>query len=196
MTTAEIQRTQERIGVEPDGFWGPISTDACKRHLRAMMPSPHPFPKEINVESFYGKHGVDGGFTPPTKKIVLPFAIYYKGSEVRALYPHVKCAASLLGVFERLAFAYPTEAARRASGILTYDGLYNPRLKRNGVTWSMHSWAIAIDLNMSKNGNMTHWPARATMPLEVMECFAKEGWMSAGAFWSRDAMHFQATCPP
>jgi hypothetical protein len=26
-----------------------------------------------------------------------------------------------------------------------------------------------------------------------MEEFAKEGWLSAGAFWSRDAMHFQAT---
>jgi hypothetical protein len=31
------------------------------------------------------------------------------------------------------------------------------------------------------------------MPIEVMEEFAKEGWLPAGAFWSRDAMHFQAT---
>jgi hypothetical protein len=26
-----------------------------------------------------------------------------------------------------------------------------------------------------------------------MEEFAKEGWLAAGAFWGRDAMHFQAT---
>jgi hypothetical protein len=31
------------------------------------------------------------------------------------------------------------------------------------------------------------------MPLEVMEAFAREGWVSAGAFWSRDAMHHQST---
>jgi hypothetical protein len=31
------------------------------------------------------------------------------------------------------------------------------------------------------------------MPIEVMECFAREGWLSAGAFWGYDAMHFQAT---
>jgi hypothetical protein len=27
----------------------------------------------------------------------------------------------------------------------------------------------------------------------VMEEFAKEGWLAAGAFWSRDSMHMQAT---
>jgi hypothetical protein len=27
----------------------------------------------------------------------------------------------------------------------------------------------------------------------VMEFFAVGGWLSAGAFWGRDAMHFQAT---
>jgi hypothetical protein len=31
------------------------------------------------------------------------------------------------------------------------------------------------------------------MPIQVMEEFAKEGWLAAGAFWGRDAMHFQAT---
>jgi hypothetical protein len=31
------------------------------------------------------------------------------------------------------------------------------------------------------------------MPIEVMEEFAKEGWLPAGAFWSRDSMHFQST---
>jgi hypothetical protein len=43
------------------------------------------------------------------------------------------------------------------------------------------------------NGNHAHWPLTADMPLVVMEEFAREGWLSAGAFWGRDAMHFQAT---
>jgi hypothetical protein len=59
----------------------------------------------------------------------------------------------------------------------------------------MHAWMNAIDINAGRNGNKTSWPVNATMPIEVMECFAQEGWLSAGAFWGRDAMHFQATAP-
>jgi hypothetical protein len=194
MTNEQIKAVQKRIGAEPDGFWGPLSIKACEKHLRGMMPKPAPFPKQAKVEAFYGRHGVKNGFTPPTKKITLPFTIFYEGDAVKVLRPHEKCADSLLAVFERLAIAFPTKEKRQAAGILTYDGLYNPRKMRGSTTeWSMHAWAIAIDLNASKNGNETHWPSKAVMPIEVMECFAQEGWTAAGAFWGRDAMHFQAT---
>lgn len=197
MTQAEIMKIQKKIGTTADGFWGPKSEAACRAHLRKLMPSPNPFPEEDDDEitAFYGPHGVKDGFTPPTKVIQLPFPIFYGSTKVVKLSPHEKCADSLKRVFERLAEAFPTEAERKKAGILTYDGLYNPRKKRGGTSWSMHAWAIAIDLNAGKNGNATHWPKKATMPLEVMECFAAEGWTSAGAFWSRDAMHFQATKP-
>lgn len=193
MTTAEIQRTQDRIGVEPDGFWGPLSTAAAKAHLRGLMPATSPFPTQADVAKYYGPHGVKDGFTPPRTAITLPFPIYYESAPIVTLRPHALCAVSLLAVFNRLADAFPDESSRRKAGILTYDGLYNPRPMRGGSSWSMHSWAIAIDLNAEHNGNTEHWPARAVMPIEVMECFAAEGWLSAGAFWSRDAMHFQAT---
>lgn len=187
---------QERIGVEPDGFWGPKSIWACQKYLRAMMPTPHPFPPQSNVSAFYGPHGVPRGYTPPMQPIHLPFAVYYDGKEVNSLRPHEKCAESLAAVFKALAHAYPKTEDRKAAGILTYDGLYNPRRIRGGSTaWSMHSWAIAIDLDAEHNGNLTHWPTRAKMPFTVMECFACHGWTAAGAFWGRDAMHFQATAP-
>jgi len=64
---------------------------------------------------------------------------------------------------------------------------------RGGTSYSLHARGAAIDLDAENNGNLTHWPTAATMPLEVMECFAREGWLSAGAFWGRDAMHHQAT---
>jgi hypothetical protein len=198
MTRAEIIRTQERIGTVGDGFWGPQSIAACQRHLRGMMPSPHPFPVEGSAEflEFFGPHGEENGHTPPSRKITLPFTIYYDQTPVTALRVHERCADSLLGVFERLAAVYPDESSRRAAGILAYGGLYNPRLKRGSTqSWSMHAWMNAIDLNPGKNGNKTSWPVSATMPIEVMECFAQEGWLSAGAFWGRDAMHFQATAP-
>lgn len=195
MTKEQIIDIQRRVGTAPDGIWGPKSTAACKRHLAGLMPSPHPFPEEENVTDFYGPHGVPNGYTPPTKVIKLPFTVYFEGSAVNALRPHEKCADSLLRVFERLAVMYPCDGDRRAAGILTYDGLYNPRPKRGGNSWSMHSWAIAIDIDADRNGNLVPWPTKATMPLTVMECFAREGWMAAGAFWSRDAMHFQSTAP-
>lgn len=196
MTRAEIIKTQQRIGVTADGFWGPVSIQACERHLRGMMPVPLRFPKQSGVPTFYGPHGEQGGYTPPLRKIRLPFQLRCQltGQVVSHLQPHEKCADSLLAVFEHLARAYPTQAAREEAGIIAFDGLYNPRMMRgsSGV-WSMHSWAIAIDLNSSRNGLRTHWPTVASMPIEVMECFAREGWTSGGAFWSRDAMHFQAT---
>lgn len=195
MTLTQIIATQKRVGTTPDGFWGPKSTEAAKKHLRGMMPDPHPFPTQANVTKFYGPHGEPGGFSPPVKTIRLPFTIFYEGTAVKVLRPHEKCADSLLAVFERLAKVFPTEAARHEAGILTYDGLYAPRPMRGGTAWSMHSWAIAIDLNAAKNGNKWHWPVQAVMPIEVMECFAREGWTAAGAFWSRDAMHMQATRP-
>jgi len=195
MTEAQIIHVQRRIGAEADGYWGPKSEKACRAYLLDLMPRPHPFPKPSQVTAFYGPHG-DEHFTPPTRKIELPFAIYYGERRVTTLNPHVKCADSLERVFQRLGGIYPTEQARKAAGIATYDGLYNPRLMRGSSTkWSMHSWAIAIDLDAGDNGNSTHWPTKATMPLEVMECFAKEGWTAAGAFWGRDAMHFEATNP-
>lgn len=197
MNESEIKRTQRRVETDDDGFWGSLSTAACQDHLAGMMPARFPTQAQVSRgRSIYGAHGEKGGYSPPTKKITLPFPLHLYGNPdrlVRTLSPHEQCADSLLAVFERLAEAFPTEAAKRKAGILCYDGLYNPRTMRGGSSWSMHSWAIAIDLNAGENGNTTHWPTRASMPIEVMECFAKEGWLSAGAFWSRDAMHFQAT---
>lgn len=194
MKANEIKAIQERIGVEPDGFWGPRSIAACKIHLSAMMPNPHPFPVQENVPLFYGPHGAPGGYTPPMATINLPFTVFYEGQPIQTLRAHEKVAASLARVFERLNNRYTDRVDRVASGILVYDGLYNPRKIRGGSSsWSMHSWAIAIDLDAERNGLFTHWPTKAMMPLTVMECFAKEGWLAAGAFWGRDAMHFQAT---
>jgi hypothetical protein len=74
-----------------------------------------------------------------------------------------------------------------------YAGVYNNRPMRGGSLPSLHARGAAIDLAPDTNGNLVPWPVSADMPLVVMECFAREGWLSAGAFWGRDAMHAQAT---
>jgi hypothetical protein len=197
MNKTDIKFTQGRVGAVVDGFWGPESTRKAKSHLRAMMPSGR-FPTQRQVRSnrsIFGTHGVPDGASPPTKRIRLPFALHLYGDSahlVRTLGPHEKCADALLSVFQRLDQEF-AKSERKEAGILDYYGIYNPRSTRGGSVWSMHAYAIAIDLDAGRNQNRNHWPVASHMPIRVMECFAKEGFLAAGAFWSRDAMHFQST---
>ena len=193
MKRDEIKEMQAKLGVEIDGFWGPKSIAACQAHLKRMMPDPHPFPTQRGVPDFYGRHGEKRGYTPPMAVVELPFTVYYEDTAMTKLRAHEKVADSLRRVFEHLAEVYPSAEEQKTAGVSVFDGIYNPRPMRNGSSWSMHAWAIAIDLDAGRNTNLSNWPYRSNMPLEVFECFAKEGWMSAGAFWGRDAMHQQAT---
>ncbi len=190
MTTEDIIIMQRAIGVTPDGFWGPRSIAACKKHLRDLMPivSPWPSPDVASLRAFYGEPGDEDNLTV----IEFPYPIYYGGKLVKTTRVHKKCAASLLRVLDDVERLMPFRP-----GIVdeakNYGGCYNDRNKRGGTTKSLHAWGAAIDLDADDNSFRDAWPVKADMPLEIMECFAKEGWISAGAFWGYDAMHFQAT---
>ena len=192
MTTSEIMRMQKKIGVEPDGFFGPKSMEACKRHLRKLMPSPHPWPKpdQKSMESFYGKAG-----HVSIVKVAVPYKMHlYDGPKtIQAITVHSKVAKSFERILNDLKRVYPTEAERSEAGINKFFGSYVVRSMRTGKAWSKHAWAVAVDFDANRNGLFTNWPTRSKMPLEVMECFAKEGWLNLGWLIGRDAMHFQAT---
>jgi hypothetical protein len=186
MTRIEIQEMQKRIGATPDGFWGPQSIAACQKHLRKLMPKPHPWPKsdQASLSAFYGAAG------DPMQLTVIPvltLGVHYDGKPVKSIMCHHKVAQSLKRILEEIA------AGPHAAILRQYAGVYNNRTMRNGTSPSLHARGAAIDLAPDANANSTHWPIRATMPLGVMESFAREGWLPAGAFWGRDAMHFQAT---
>ena len=59
MTKAEIIALQARIGTTPDGIWGDVSTAACERHLRALMPKQHRWTTgdETSVIARFGEPG-------------------------------------------------------------------------------------------------------------------------------------------
>lgn len=198
MNQNEIKHVQERIGTTVDGYWGELSTRAAIIHLTALTP-PNRFPTQSKVregDSIFGQHGTEDGFTPPMTSIRLPFALHLYGESHNILEKiscNTACATALEAVFHRLAEQFPNTGTRKKAGVLDYYGIYNPRFSRNARVWSMHSYAIAIDLDANRNNNRSHWPTRSKMSIEIMECFAQEGFLSAGAFWSRDAMHFQAT---
>ena len=186
MNRTQIIQLQERIGTEADGFWGPKSTAACQRHLRALMPSPNPWPSssETALQRFYGSAGDESQLVNAPAPSWL--RLYDTNRRVRTIRCHKLVADSLLRALNAAHEVAPDVAKR-------YFGCYVFRNMRGGSRKSTHARGIAIDLAATGNGNRTHWPTRAAMPIEVMECFAREGWLAAGAFWSRDAMHFQAT---
>ena len=190
MTSIEIKAIQTRIGVTPDGFWGPISISACKRHLIALMPTPNPWPRSdrTSIESFFGLPGDESNLVP----FIFPFPTYYGDRRVLTGRCHHKVKDSLLRVLTDIGDRYG-EAKAIIEEAQDYGGIYNFRKKRGASSLSLHSWGIAIDLDADDNAFRDSWPMKADMPLEIMECFAREGWLSAGAFWGYDAMHFQAT---
>jgi hypothetical protein len=186
MNKNQIIAMQQRIGTTPDGFWGPKSIAACQKHLRALMPSPNPWPGQSQAElgKFYGAAGDESQLV---NLDVRGLGLQYEGSAVKSVRCHTKVAASLKRILTAIA------QGPHAWVLKEYAGVYNNRNMRGGSLPSLHARGAAIDLAPGTNGNKTSWPASATMPLEVMEEFAKEGWLSAGAFWGRDGMHHQAT---
>ena len=186
MTRNQIIELQKRVGAAPDGFWGPASIKACKSHLRALMPVDHPWPTtdQAALTKFYGRAGDESMLV---NLAVGDLDIRYDGKNVKSIRCHHKVAPSLRRILEEIA------KTPYAWVLKEFGGVYNNRPMRGGSLPSLHARGAAIDLAPSTNANREHWPSSANMPIEIMEIFAKEGWLPAGAFWSRDAMHFQAT---
>lgn len=187
MTRTDIIAIQQRIGTTPDGFWGPKSIAACQRHLKALMPHPNPWPS-TDQRALTALYGEPGDESQLINLNVSSLDVRYNDQKVKTIRVHWGCAESLLRILKAISIT------PHAYILTRYAGCYNNRPMRGSVSIpSLHARGAAIDLDPATNGNHTAWPVKATMPLEVMEAFAREGWVAAGAFWGRDAMHFQAT---
>jgi hypothetical protein len=186
MTRAQIITMQDRIGTTPDGFWGPKSIAACQRHLRGLMPkgSNWPSSSQAALQGFYGSPGDESRLVNLN---VQGLGVRYDGKPVRTIRCHERVGDSLRRVLADIA------SGPHAAILATYAGVYNNRPMRGGSLPSLHARGAAIDLDPGTNRLSQSWPVSATMPLEVMECFAREGWVGLGWLIGRDAMHFQAT---
>jgi hypothetical protein len=185
MNLEQIKALQKAVGAEPDGHFGPKSIAAVQAHLRARIAvstNKWPATDQGSLTAFYGAAGDESKLV----RIDAPDGILYEGQAVKKVLCHSKVAESLKRILTKLVVQFP-EIARQ------YAGCYNNRAMRGGSTPSLHARGAAIDFDPDNNGNHTSWPVAATMPLGVMEIFADEGWISAGAFWGRDGMHMQAT---
>lgn len=191
MTPIEIAAIQEKIGATPGSIWGRQSIALSQAHLASLMPKPNPWPDDSDqntLTAFYGRAGDENQLV----QVDCPIPMKYDGRRVRTLRVHRKCAPSLLAILNDIYERHGHER-RIMKHVEDYAGIFNNRTMRGGTTPSLHARGAAIDLSAGTNGNHTTWPLVATMPFEIMEAFSRHGWISAGAFWGRDAMHFQAT---
>jgi hypothetical protein len=69
----------------------------------------------------------------------------------------------------------------------TWDGCFNIRKKRGLNSWSLHSWAIAVDINAAWNG----LGKEPQMTPELVKCFTDAGFDWGGKWKRKDGMHFQ-----
>lgn len=112
-------------------------------------------------------------------KLPLAWALDRYASRVRC---HRLIAPALQWVFERI------KSEGLDDMISDYGGCYNFRMKRTSSSLSLHSWGIAIDLNVLDNPV----GSEGDMPEELIEIFGEAGFFWGGNFKKiRDPQHFQ-----
>jgi hypothetical protein len=106
-----------------------------------------------------------------------------KGTTARGFYCHKLLVSVFQKAFEEIVLSGLTDE------IKTFDGCFNVRkIRGSSSTMSLHSWAIAIDLNYKGNELGNDNPE---MNSEVIAIFAKHGFYWGGNFKRRDGMHFE-----
>lgn len=73
------------------------------------------------------------------------------------------------------------------SELKTWDGCFNIRKKRGLSSMSLHSWAIAIDVNAFENG----LGVNPKLSSGFVKCFTDAGFDWGGTWQRKDGMHFQ-----
>lgn len=154
-------------------------------------------PGQTQLTAFYGPHGVKDGASPPTTTVACPWTLrlaWDLSSKTTRIGCHTKVAASLGRVLNAVHDHYGSQKLTELR-LDIYGGCYAPRLKRGGSTWSIHSWACALDFDPDRN-QLSWGRDRATFARPEYEfwweCWEKEGWVSLGREKNFDWMHVQA----
>lgn len=152
--------------------------------------------KTEEIIKLYGEPGDTSNF----EYINLPFPMriaWDTSKVVNRMQVHKSAAVSLIKIFKELLEVYGY-AKIKELGIDLFGGCYNFRQMRGGSEWSVHSWALAIDLDPAKNAlRMTDKNASFAGDeySDMIAIFYKYGWYSLGKEKNYDWMHFQFIKP-
>ena len=76
---------------------------------------------------------------------------------------------------------------KRVGELVTWDGCFNIRRKRGGISSSLHSWGLAVDVNAAWN----RMGRKPTLSPEFVKCWTDAGFEWGGRWRIPDGMHFQ-----
>jgi hypothetical protein len=149
------------------------------------------WPMQGTVASFFGEIGKHHAMltVPYTMRLA-----WQTSQKVTRFAVHEKVHDAFERIFRETLSEYGPERIKNL-GLDLFGGCYNPRKMRGGTKWSMHAWAIAIDLDPARN--QLKWGRdRAAFAQPVYEPFWRiveaEGMVSLGRSRNFDWMHFQA----
>lgn len=190
-----------------DGVWGPVTQDAYNRYRIARglgqggepltLASELPNDTPAELDAFYGK--IRGGKAQSQVYIdFLPYPMYIawdKEEPLRRIRVHKLVRPNLIAALIALRDEFGMDYIRK-HGLDMFGGAsFQRKRTSNSKIWSTHAYGCAIDLNPVDNG----WKVRrpdATMPLEVIQLFARYGFINLGSVMGHDYMHFQMTKKP
>lgn len=151
-----------------------------------------PWPRQRDVESFYGSPG--SGWT----LVKMPFPLRLAWDMAKTI-PHAsvhsKCEPAFKRIWERV-HAHYGHGRLKELRLDLYGGAGNVRRMRGGTRWSMHAYGCAWDVDPDRN--QLRWTRdKATLDEAVYKPFwdiiYEEGALSLGKERNYDWMHFQFT---
>lgn len=124
-------------------------------------------------------------YGPPERESALVLWDVPAHLEIGVIPKRIYCNKDLVGP---LAAAFTNLITRGlVHELVTWDGCFNIRAKRGQSSMSLHSWAVAIDVNAAWN-RLGHKPRLSPA---FVACFIDAGFDWGGYWDNPDGMHFQ-----
>lgn len=159
---------------------------------------------QVALKMFYGNPDSNGDGQPDPKweadnlvYIDPPYPMKFSwGPVCKKIRVHKKCAKPLLDSLTEIGETF-NPSLRAKYQLNQTGGCYNFRLMRGSYkTLSVHSYGAAFDIAPLLNPlGQVYNPNRDMLPKEVVDIFAKHGFIWGGKWKRPDAMHVQWTRP-
>lgn len=151
-------------------------------------------PKQSECLKLFGNPNARGWLAKNTSHVAVPWAMHMGDIPIKSIVINKVAADSLTRVLAAIwATCEKSQSKIHFAGCDCFSGSFAVRPIRGGHTPSMHSYALAVDINAPANPlGADEGHTMFKHDSVVTEAFKVEGWVWGGD-WNgrRDAMHFQ-----